>query len=272
MKKLTAFILVLALSAALLIGCAAPAPTAHEEHIHPETLMEIQPEALAGGVLRLKINPEIAVHYDENGKVVKLEGHNPEGVQLVEGFTGYEGKETALVLEELVDIIGKAGYFVEEADGKARKIVLELDPGSQVPHEQFLQDMAEHVKFCVESKTWVGEKEFDYPQEPLPTEAAPSVSQQTPAATKTAKTENSTASVPAGLCPVCADDDCDDGKYCDDADEKAENLREAENRKNGVSCPVCGDYDCDDGKYCDDWDDRYDDHDDDHHDRDDWDD
>ena len=60
-------------------------------------------------------------------------------------------------------------------------------------------------------------------------------------------------------CPVCGDYDCDDGAYCDDWDEKAENLREEENRKNGIRCPVCGDYDCDDGAYCDDWDDRCDD-------------
>ena len=64
----------------------------------------------------------------------------------------------------------------------------------------------------------------------------------------------------ATRCPVCYDDDCDDGIYCDDAHEKAENLREQENRQNGIRCSVCGDYDCDDGAYCDDWDDRYDDH------------
>ena len=62
-------------------------------------------------------------------------------------------------------------------------------------------------------------------------------------------------------CQVCGDYDCDDGIYCDDAHEKAENLREQENRKNGTPCQVCGDYDCDDGIYCDDWDD-HDDHDD----------
>ena len=33
------------------------------------------------------------------------------------------------------------------------------------------------------------------------------------------------------LCPICGDDDCDDGEYCDDADEKAENQRENEAKK-----------------------------------------
>ena len=75
------------------------------------------------------------------------------------------------------------------------------------------------------------------------------------------------------LCQTCGDDDCDDGIYCDDAHEKQENLREAENRKNGTPCQTCGEYDCDDGAYCDDWDDHddrddrddHDDHDDHRH-------
>ena len=166
MKKLTTLILVLALSAALLIGCAAPTQIAPQAMQHTASL-EIQPQLqLTGGVLCLKINPEIAVHYDENGKVTKSEGRNPEGIRLVENFSGYVGKETSQVLEELVQVIGQAGYFVEEAEGKARKIVLELDPGSQVPHDQFLEDMAQHVKLCVESKNWTGEREFDYDQQP----------------------------------------------------------------------------------------------------------
>lgn len=260
MKKLFTFVFALALSAGLLVGCALPAQNAAaHQHSQESHSIEILPELAqlaAGGVLRLKINPEIALHYDENGMVTKLEGRNQDGVQLLESFTGYEGKETSVVLEELVQLIGQAGYFVEEADGSVRRIVLELDPGSQVPSDRFLQDMAEHVKACVESKTWTGEREYEYnapaAQEPTVPVAAEPVTQ--PAVSST---------VPAELCPVCADDDCNDGQYCDDADDKKENLKEYENRKNGTPCEICADYDCDDGKYCDDWDDRDDDDDDD---------
>jgi hypothetical protein len=274
MKKLTTLILVLALSAALLVGCTVPQETAAmigEGKQIPILAEPAKEAAPAGGVLRLKINPEIALHYDENGKVTKLEGRNGDGIRILEGFTGYEGKDTSQVLQELVDVIGKAGYFVEEADASARRIVLELDPGSQVPHETFLEDMAVHVKACVESKTWVGEREFEY-AEPVPETAA--VPKETaPAATAAAPKETAPAAAPkatgsavsAKLCPVCADDDCDDGKYCDDWDDKAENLREQENRKNNTPCTVCGEYDCDDGKYCDDWDERYERDDDRHH-------
>ena len=294
-KSILITLLVLVLSAVLLMGCA------------PENIaaVRIDPELIAsqtatGGVLSLKINPEIALHYDESGKVTKLEGRNPDGQTLIRDYTGYTGKDTTEVLTELVERIGKAGYFVDEADGKARQIILELDPGSQLPSETFLEDMAAHVKLCVQNQNWVGEREFEY--ENVPTEAAPTeaVLTQTVPVTPAPQTSTETT-VPAGLCPVCADDDCNDGIYCDDAhekaenlreyerlmsgdvcptcadpdcndgiycddaDEKAENLREQENRKSGKRCSVCGDYDCDDGAYCDDWDDRYDDDDDDDH-------
>ena len=250
-KRILTLVMVLALSAALLIGCAAPKQAAVESHDHGhghEPAVELVMDQVSGGVLCLKINPEIALHYDEAGKVTKLEGRNADGKKILEGVTNYAGKDTSQVLTELVELIGKAGYFVEEADGQARKIVLELDPGSQVPHEQFLEDMAAHVKSCVENKNWVGEKEYEYP-EALTTEPT------TPAAEPTG---GSTASstVPTGLCPVCADDDCNDGKYCDDADDKAENLREYERLMSGEVCPVCADPDCDDGQYCDDADEK----------------
>ena len=277
MKKLTTLILVMALSAALLVGCTIPQETAAMigEGKQIQILAEPSKEAaLTGGVLRLKINPEIALHYDENGKVTKLEGRNGDGTRILEGFKGYEGKDTFQVLQELVEVIGNAGYFVEEADSSARRIVLELDPGSQVPHETFLEDMAVHVKACVESKTWIGEREFEYaepipepaavPEETVPAATASVPKETVPAATAAAPKATG-SSVPAKLCPICADDDCNDGKYCDDWDDKAENLREQENRKNNTPCPVCGEYDCDDGKYCDDWDERYERDDDRHH-------
>ena len=232
-KNFLIVILALALSAALLVGCAPKQQAV--------TLPEVAPvaeESTSGGVLFLKVNPEIALHYDENGKVTKVEARNADARNLLKNFTGFEGKQAQEVLEELVQLIGNAGYLVEEAEGKARRIVLELDPGSQVPHEKFLEDMAAHVKQCVENTEWTGEVEYDYDEAPvktLSTETVPVVPEK-----------------PVNLCPTCGDDDCDDGEFCDDADELAENLREQENREKGIRCSICGDYDCDDGEYCDD--------------------
>ena len=230
-KNFLVVILALALSAALLVGCAPKQQAA----VLPEAAHVVE-ESVPGGVLYLKVNPEIALHYDENGKVTKLEARNPDAEKLLKNFTGFEGKQTQEVLEELVQLIGNAGYLVEEAEGKARRIGLELDPGSQVPHDKFLEDMAEHVKKCVENKEWNGEVELEYEE-------------KIPSATEPVK-------VPEGLCPTCGDNDCHDGQFCDDADELEENLREQENREKGIRCPICGDHDCDDGEYCDDWDDH----------------
>ena len=304
-KNFLIVILALALSAALLVGCAPKQQAV--------TLPEVAPvaeESTSGGVLFLKVNPEIALHYDENGKVTKVEARNADARNLLKNFTGFEGKQAQEVLEELVQLIGNAGYLVEEAEGKARRIVLELDPGSQVPHEKFLEDMAAHVKQCVENTEWTGEVEYDYDEAPvktLSTETVPVVPEKPvnlcptcgdddcddgeycddadelqenlreeqpkstePKPTEPKPTEPKPTKPTPTLCPICGDDDCDDGENCDDWDELEENLREQENREKGIRCPVCGDDDCDDGDDCDDWDERFeddddDDDDDDHH-------
>ena len=239
MKKNKTFltvILALALTAALLMGCAPQPQAAAEPEAAPAP---VAAEAVTpAGVLYLKVNPEIALHYDENGNVTKLEAQNPDAVEILKQVTGYEGKQTQEVLEQLVQLIGEAGYLVEEAEGKARRIVLELDPGSQVPHDKFLEDMAAHVKKCVENTEWVGEVELEYEQKEQKEAAAPA--------------NPETVNIPEGLCPICGDDDCNDGQYCDDAEDLAENLREYENRQKGIRCEICGEYDCDDGEYCDD--------------------
>ena len=268
-KRIVSLVLALSLVAALLVGCGTPQQAATHTHEHVHQLEEQVPEVSPlGGVLCLKINPEIAVHYDANGKVTKLEGRNRDGAQILESYTGFEGKDTSVVLAELVNRIGQAGYLVEEAEGEGRKIVLELDPGSNVPHDAFLEAMAAHVEKTVETKSWVGETEYEY-SEPI---APPAQQSDVPAVTpneaaKPAAPSPSASTVPAGLCPICGDDDCDDGQYCDDADEKAENLREYEAQQKAKEenvptsvpaglCPICGDDDCDDGQYCDDADEK----------------
>ena len=270
-KKIFTLILSFLLCAALLMGCAG-APTAAVPSVQEPAPAQSAAQAVsqqpAGGVLMLRINPEIALHYDGSGKITKLEGRNRDGVALIRDYTGYEGKDTTEVLSQLVDLLGQSGYFVEEADGSARKIVLELDAGSQVPTNTFLQDMAAHVEQCVQDQNWVGYKEYEYdtPQPASQPAAAPVTRTPEPAAPSAEPVVTPTEPAPAptqpavsgtkGPCSVCGDYDCDDGAYCDDWDEKAENLREQENIRSNTTCEVCGDYDCDDGAYCDDWDEK----------------
>jgi hypothetical protein len=220
MKKIVSFLLVLTLSIALLAGCTDAKTEAAVEAPKQEMVIPVQEseqavaEVLTGGVLCLKVNPEIALHYDADGKVVKLEGRNEDGCRILENFADCTGKDMELVLEELVAAIGNAGYFTQEADGEDRKIVLELDPGSCMPCQTFLQDMAVCVKNCVERKCWMTEAE-----------------------------------TPADRCPLCHADDCDGGKYCVNYDCQAENPTQCP--RNGSPCGTCGKYDCEDGIRCD---------------------
>lgn len=101
------------------------------------------------GVLTLKINPEISIRYNEDGMVTEIKGGNDDGVQIIENYKDYIGKESGLVLKELITLINEAGYFVEEVEGQPKRIVLELEAGSVLPEEKFLEKMTSNVQSVV---------------------------------------------------------------------------------------------------------------------------
>ncbi|WP_373221096.1 anti-sigma-I factor RsgI family protein [Allofournierella massiliensis] len=140
-KKLTALLgagLALSMAVCLLAGCSSPAQS---------TATAAAPAALSqGGVIYLKVNPEIAVRYDEQGMVTSLEGRNPDGKEILTGYTGYEGRECKAVIGELVARINEAGYFVEEVEGDNRQITLEVARGSSLPADDFLSGIVEQVQ------------------------------------------------------------------------------------------------------------------------------
>ena len=122
------------LAAALLTGCGA----------------QPQDGSVTAGVLTLRVNPEIAIHYNTDGKVVALEGDNQDGREIVEAYPDYIGKDCEVVVQELVEEIHAAGYFVEEVEGQPRRVVLELDDDSQEPREDFLEDMSRSAQDALE--------------------------------------------------------------------------------------------------------------------------
>ncbi len=107
-----------------------------------------------GGTLYLKVNPDIAVNYDKDGNVTKLEGRNDDGQKILKDYTGYEGKECRTVVNELVSKIGAAGYFVEDVDGKGRQIVIEIEKGSKLPSETFMDEIVTDVRTNVSANHW----------------------------------------------------------------------------------------------------------------------
>ena len=133
-RKILAAASSLAVLAALLTGCGA----------------QPQESSVTAGVLTLRVNPEIAIHYNQSGKAVALEGDNQDGREIVEAYPDYIGKDCEVVVQELVEEIHAAGYFVEEVEGQPRRVVLEMDDDSQEPREGFLEDMSRSAQDALE--------------------------------------------------------------------------------------------------------------------------
>ena len=143
-KILTAFSLILVMMAFVLTGCVG------NNSADGLGSLSAEEQVLSdSGVLTLKINPEISIRYNEDGVVTEITGGNDDGVQIIDSYKDYIGKDSGIVLEELIALINEAGYFVEEVEGEPKRIVLELEAGSVLPEEQFLAKMTENVQSAV---------------------------------------------------------------------------------------------------------------------------
>ena len=142
LKTILSVALALALCLFALVGCGSN-PTTNEGG-----------ELAKGGVLVLSVNPEIAVTYDADGNVTKVTARNDDAKEIIAEYAGYEGKACKAVVSELVAKIGEAGYFVEEIEGEKRQITIEIEPGSKLPNNNFLDDVANEVRDCVNENKW----------------------------------------------------------------------------------------------------------------------
>ncbi len=140
MKTRKTLALLLALIITLLVGCSAE-PTAE-----PTSNIETTSTELSNGTLILSVNPSIAINYDETGAVETVNAVNLDGETILEGYTGFENKEARIVLRELVQRIGDAGFLVEDVDGERKQITIEIEKGSKIPNDQFINEIAGSVK------------------------------------------------------------------------------------------------------------------------------
>ena len=132
--------------ALLLVGCSGDSANDSKA-----ALSATEGTALAdSGTLYLKVNPEIAINYDENGKVTGIVGVNDDGTDIVNMYPDFIGKDSGFVVKDLIALIGEAGFFVEEIEGNAKKIVIELEAGSAIPGDNFLEVMAANAQSAVE--------------------------------------------------------------------------------------------------------------------------
>ena len=137
LTAVTAIMLSLLLTLGLMTGCGNDGEAAGAEgtQLAAET-----------GVIRIKVNPDLAVTYDKSGNVIKVEGINDDGKALVQDYTGYEGRPCGQVIRELVEKMDGAGYFVEEIEGEGNKITLEIEKGSYLPGDDFLNTIVEDLE------------------------------------------------------------------------------------------------------------------------------
>ncbi len=147
MKKLTGMVLALALlMTVLFVGCGtkeegAPSPD--------KTTDPTVAGAVGGGSLRLSVNPEIRLDYDENGAVTAVVAENADGEAVVAAVEELVGKEASAAVDILVREIEAQGYFISEIDDEKRLVMLQFKTGSAVPSDGFVQGMTDHVRDTV---------------------------------------------------------------------------------------------------------------------------
>ncbi|MBQ4128152.1 MAG: hypothetical protein IJD68_00085 [Ruminococcus sp.] len=141
-KSIITIILALVMSLACLTGCGQSTSTKGGT------------ELASGGVLVLSVNPEIAVEYDKNGLVTNVSARNDDAMSIISNCKDLIGKETREVVTTLVSAIGEAGYFVEEVEGERRQITIEIESGSKLPHDAFLDEVVSDVRDCVNKNNW----------------------------------------------------------------------------------------------------------------------
>ena len=152
MKKRRTFFAVVSsmtiLTTAILAGCGMQAAETNDASSTLTAEGEMQKET---GILTLSVNPEIQLEYDKQGKVVSLTGQNSDGRAIVTEYENYIGRACSDVLRELVTEISEAGYFVEDIDGNKRNIVIQLEPGTMVPGDEFLADLSASAQDAVKA-------------------------------------------------------------------------------------------------------------------------
>ena len=100
------------------------------------------------GQIILSVNPEIAVHYNKEGLVTKIEGVNNDGKTVVSNVNDYIGRNCRDVVKDLVKQINKAGYFVVDENGTYNDITIHIVPGSHIPNSRFLDNIADDVRLA----------------------------------------------------------------------------------------------------------------------------
>ncbi len=115
-----------------------------------ESKSEVNNETVSVGHITLKVNPKIRISYNDKGLVTQVDGKNDDGDKIVANLEKYDGNDCHDVISELVKEIHNAGYFVDDIEGEDKQIVIEFEPGSKIPDDDFVDDINEEVTETVD--------------------------------------------------------------------------------------------------------------------------
>ncbi len=152
-KKMIIFtLLVLTMCFGTLTGCG------NGSHInsatHPGGDKDSDKDSAMGGILHLNGDSEFAITYDKDGKVTAVTARNEKGKDVLAKYTGYVGKEVRQVVSGLVGAMGAAGHFTAEATGETKKLAMEIQKDSKLPHDSFLDDLVNDVRSGLKTGKW----------------------------------------------------------------------------------------------------------------------
>lgn len=133
----------------MLTGCGLASSPEESETASSFEESSLTQASFDSGLLTLRINPEVQIEYNKEGLVTRLDGTNPAGEEIVASYPDYVGKDSREVVQDLVGLIHDAGHLVNESDGTTRNITLELEPGSVMPHEDFLNQLSNTIQETV---------------------------------------------------------------------------------------------------------------------------
>lgn len=150
MRKVLLAALTISAAAVFTAGCGSQGTGTEQEKEMTAAAESSQGTALADtGIITLSVNPEISIEYDEEGKVTALTGKNVDGEGIVSAYQDYQGKDCSTVLEELISRIHEAGYFIDDIDGHKKNIVIQMEPGSVLPDDDFLETISRYTQEAV---------------------------------------------------------------------------------------------------------------------------
>ncbi len=63
------------------------------------------------GSLIIKVNPEISISYDSEGKIIDVTPINDDGKELLKDYNEYENKHSRTVIKDIIKLMSDKGYL-----------------------------------------------------------------------------------------------------------------------------------------------------------------